>query len=50
MPKCPRDLLRAIEASLASERDAAAAAELARRHTWRRAFEDELAAMLALHG
>jgi alpha-1,6-mannosyltransferase len=47
-PKDPRDLLRAIEASLASERDAAAAAELSRRLTWRRAFEDELAGMLAL--
>ena len=46
--KDPRDLLRAIEASLASERDAAAAADLARRYTWRRAFEDELAGMLAL--
>ena len=46
--KDPRDLLRAIEAALASERDVAAAAALADRYTWERVFESELAALQAL--
>ena len=46
--KDPRDLLRAIEAALASERDVAAAVALADRYTWQRAFESELAALQAL--
>jgi alpha-1,6-mannosyltransferase len=47
-PKDPRDLLRAIERSLASGRDAAAAAALADSCTWERVFESELTALRTL--
>ena len=47
-PKDPQDLLRAIKAALASERDVAAAAALADGHVWERIFEAELAALQAL--
>jgi alpha-1,6-mannosyltransferase len=47
-PKDPRDLLRAVEASLGRERDAAAAAALAERHTWARVFDTELEGLRSL--
>jgi alpha-1,6-mannosyltransferase len=47
-PKNPRDLLRAIEASLATEADASAAAALAERFTWERVFEAELKGLQSL--
>jgi glycosyltransferase involved in cell wall biosynthesis len=49
-PKNPRDLLRAVEASLATERDAAAAAALAGRCSWPRVFAAELEAIRRLFG
>jgi alpha-1,6-mannosyltransferase len=47
-PRNPSDLLRAIEASLACERDVAAAAALADGLGWERIFEAELAALQRL--
>jgi alpha-1,6-mannosyltransferase len=47
-PKDPRDLLRAVEVSLASRADAAAAAALAERYTWARVFEAELERLRSL--
>jgi alpha-1,6-mannosyltransferase len=47
-PKSSRDLLRAIEASLASERNVSAAAALADCCTWERVFESELTALRSL--
>jgi alpha-1,6-mannosyltransferase len=47
-PKDPRDLLRALEASLAREVDVAAALDLAERHTWARVFDAELEGLRSL--
>jgi alpha-1,6-mannosyltransferase len=47
-PKNPRDLLRAVERSLASARNARAAAALADRYTWERVFASELEALRLL--
>jgi alpha-1,6-mannosyltransferase len=47
-PKNPRDLLRALQVSLARETDASTAAALAERHTWDRVFEAELEGLRSL--